>query len=220
MPDGHPVEDEVPDGGGLVAVIGQDAVIGQLEGAAQVRGDGLPGGGDVVGGHGGAVEGDAVESAGELPHGGVATGPHLVENGPHLGRRKALLGHGRGTAAATPAAGTPRRSSRVRSTGTRWYSGVLAHRPSRRPPETAPCIGRGRRGVPMGHHRVMPAPLAELSSVATALDELTRRVVTIADQAASDHDDETAVELFAVERALKGAGRRLERLTAFRARRS
>jgi hypothetical protein len=66
----------------------------------------------------------------------------------------------------------------------------------------------------MGHHRGMPASLAELSSVATALDELTRRVVTIADQAASDHDDETASELFAVERALRGANRRLGRLTA------
>ena len=60
----------------------------------------------------------------------------------------------------------------------------------------------------------MPAPIAELSSVATALEELTRRVVTIADQAASDHDDETAAELFAVERALRGANRRLGRLTA------
>lgn len=53
----------------------------------------------------------------------------------------------------------------------------------------------------------------------TALDELTRRLVAIADQAASEHDDEVASELFAVERALKGAGRRLQRLTAPRARR-
>jgi hypothetical protein len=60
----------------------------------------------------------------------------------------------------------------------------------------------------------MPPPRAELSSVATALDELTRRVATIADQAASDHDDETASELFAVERALRGAVRRLGRLTS------
>jgi hypothetical protein len=60
----------------------------------------------------------------------------------------------------------------------------------------------------------MSAPLAELSSLATALDELTRRIVAIADQAAADHDDETASELFAVERALRGANRRLGRLTA------
>jgi hypothetical protein len=65
----------------------------------------------------------------------------------------------------------------------------------------------------------MSSPLAELSSVATALDELTRRVVSIADQAASDHDDETASELFAVERALRGANRRLARLTAPQGRR-
>jgi hypothetical protein len=57
-------------------------------------------------------------------------------------------------------------------------------------------------------------PLAELSSLATALEELRQRVTTIADQAASDHDDETASELFAVERALRGANRRLGRLTA------
>ncbi len=65
----------------------------------------------------------------------------------------------------------------------------------------------------------MPVPFAELSSVATALDELTRRIVTIADQAASDHDDETASELFAVERALRGANRRLGRLTTPHSRR-
>jgi hypothetical protein len=71
----------------------------------------------------------------------------------------------------------------------------------------------------MGHHQGMPAPLAELSSVTTALDELTRRIVVIADQAAADHDDETASELFAVERALRGATRRLGRLTSPRPRR-
>jgi hypothetical protein len=65
----------------------------------------------------------------------------------------------------------------------------------------------------------MAVPRAELSSVATALDELTRRVVSAADQAASDHEDDVAAELFAVERALKGAGRRLERLTDARSRR-
>ncbi|HUY22126.1 MAG TPA: hypothetical protein VMV22_07270 [Acidimicrobiales bacterium] len=59
----------------------------------------------------------------------------------------------------------------------------------------------------------MSAPLAELSSLATALEELRHRVATIADLAAAEHDDETASELFAVERALTGAGRRLGRIT-------
>ena len=65
----------------------------------------------------------------------------------------------------------------------------------------------------------MAIPRAELSSVVTALGELTRRVVTAADHAASEHEDDVAAELFAVERALKGAARRLERLTTSRARR-
>jgi hypothetical protein len=60
----------------------------------------------------------------------------------------------------------------------------------------------------------MAAPIAELSSLATALDELRQRVASIADRAAAEHDDETASELFAVERALTGAGRRLGRITA------
>jgi hypothetical protein len=60
---------------------------------------------------------------------------------------------------------------------------------------------------------------AELSSLATALSELTRRIGALAEQAASDRDEEVAAELFAVERAMRGAGRRLERLTAPRRRR-
>jgi hypothetical protein len=60
---------------------------------------------------------------------------------------------------------------------------------------------------------------AELSSLATALSDLTRRVGGLAEQAASDRDEDLAAELFAVERGLRGAGRRLERLTSPRGRR-
>lgn len=60
----------------------------------------------------------------------------------------------------------------------------------------------------------MPAERAELSSLSTALTEITRRVAGIAEQAATQKDDELSSELFAVERALRGAGRRLDRLTA------
>ncbi len=66
---------------------------------------------------------------------------------------------------------------------------------------------------PVGHHRGMPVRTAELSSVSTALTELTRRLAVMANQAAADHDDDSATELFAIERALTGAGRRLSRLT-------
>ncbi len=54
---------------------------------------------------------------------------------------------------------------------------------------------------------------AELSSIATGLDDLVRRVTAHAERARSAGDDERAAELFAVERALAGAHRRLTRLT-------
>jgi len=63
------------------------------------------------------------------------------------------------------------------------------------------------------------AERAELSSLTTALVELTRRVANMAEGAAAGGDEELSGELFAVERALRGAGRRLERLTAPRTRR-
>jgi hypothetical protein len=58
-----------------------------------------------------------------------------------------------------------------------------------------------------------PTMRAELSSLASALAELTRRISAMAEQAAAAEDDELSSELFAAERALRGAQRRLERLT-------
>ncbi len=54
---------------------------------------------------------------------------------------------------------------------------------------------------------------AELSSLATALDELSRRITVHADAADAVKDEETARELFAIERALTSANRRLARLS-------
>jgi hypothetical protein len=65
----------------------------------------------------------------------------------------------------------------------------------------------------------MPVRSAELSSLATALDELTRRVTVHADAADAAKDDEVARELFAIERALNSANRRLTRLSTTLARR-
>ena len=62
------------------------------------------------------------------------------------------------------------------------------------------------------HDRPMPASSAELSSLATALDELTRRVTVHAEAADAAKDEETARELFAIERSLASANRRLARL--------
>ncbi|MBV8463662.1 MAG: hypothetical protein JO368_10235 [Acidimicrobiales bacterium] len=58
----------------------------------------------------------------------------------------------------------------------------------------------------------MAATPAELSSLATALDELTRRVTAGAEAAHAARDEEVATELFAVERSLTSANRRLSRL--------
>lgn len=55
---------------------------------------------------------------------------------------------------------------------------------------------------------------AELSSLASALEDLTRRVGSLAEQAERDRREDEAAELFAVERSLRGAGRRLGRLTS------
>ena len=66
----------------------------------------------------------------------------------------------------------------------------------------------------------MPAPIAELSSLASALEELRQRVSAIADRAVAEDDDDTAGELFAVERSLIGAARRLGRITSDTGRRA
>jgi hypothetical protein len=58
----------------------------------------------------------------------------------------------------------------------------------------------------------MTASSAELSSLATALDELTKRITSIADRYATSERDELAADLYSVERALTGAQRRLTKV--------
>ncbi len=67
----------------------------------------------------------------------------------------------------------------------------------------------------MRHHQEV-ASRGELSSLASTLDELTRRVTALAEQARASEQDDMASELFGVERALTGALRRLGRLEAGR----
>jgi hypothetical protein len=52
----------------------------------------------------------------------------------------------------------------------------------------------------------------EIGSLATSLDELARRVSSLA-EAAQHQDEELAGELFGIERALSGALRRLKKLS-------
>lgn len=74
-----------------------------------------------------------------------------------------------------------------------------------------------RRWVTTRHPRcddlgVPSSPAAELSSLASALEELTRRVTRIADDYAAAKRDDVAAELYRAERALDGARRNLERV--------
>lgn len=62
----------------------------------------------------------------------------------------------------------------------------------------------------MGHHREMTTR-AELGSLATTLEELTRRVSSLAEGAGAGEED-LATELFGIERSLTGALRRLSRV--------
>lgn len=59
----------------------------------------------------------------------------------------------------------------------------------------------------------MNSAFAELSSVGTQLDELTRRVVTAAQTFESSGREDVSHELFEVERSLRAASRRLNRAT-------
>lgn len=58
----------------------------------------------------------------------------------------------------------------------------------------------------------MPPDLAELSSIASTLDQLARRLASMGEAASEAKEDDVASELFAMERALSGAERRAGRL--------
>jgi hypothetical protein len=58
----------------------------------------------------------------------------------------------------------------------------------------------------------MNGSIPELSSVTSLLSELTKRVTALAELEAAARRDELANELYAVERTLSGAERRLARL--------
>jgi len=58
----------------------------------------------------------------------------------------------------------------------------------------------------------MQAP-TELSSLASSLEELTKRLTVIAEAASDSQMEDLATELFGVERSLTGALRRLRRLS-------
>jgi hypothetical protein len=58
------------------------------------------------------------------------------------------------------------------------------------------------------------ATAAQLSSLATALEDLTRRITNLADAHANSPDDGVAQDLYKVERSLIEAHRRLTKAAA------
>jgi hypothetical protein len=60
--------------------------------------------------------------------------------------------------------------------------------------------------------RPMAVDRAELSSIVSTLEDLSRRMSRITEQAIASRDDSLAHDLTAVERALVSARRRLERV--------
>lgn len=59
-----------------------------------------------------------------------------------------------------------------------------------------------------------PSELSELSSIASSLEQIARRVTALADAAVTAKRDHVATDLIAVERALLSVVRRLERMLA------
>src|SRR5256885_7391665 len=121
--------------------------------------------------------------------------------------------------AASPSRRTWARISRTAATGPspstwgrgRWgrTSPVTWRRSSRRNIGGWIVLG----GLP-GKTGDMPLSVAELSSLATAVDELNKRVSKLAEEATGDKRDHIAAELYEIERALTGAQRRLSKLSS------
>ena len=64
----------------------------------------------------------------------------------------------------------------------------------------------------MGRHVGVTSDGAELSSIQGTLEELARRVEAIADRRDADPDDPLSAGLYEVERSVRNAVRRLDRL--------
>ncbi len=145
-----------------------------------------------------------VEARRQATQGGIPVAAHLGQHGLDrfgapvgaAGRARQYLFHAVAAVAAAEIKATKTHDLPILLDPSRFSA-------CRRPPAPPPGC----------HDRPMPSSSAELSSLATALDELTHRVTAHADAAHAARDEETARELFAIERALTSANRRLARLS-------
>jgi hypothetical protein len=133
---------------------------------------------------------DAVEAARELPHGSIATAPDLFDDGAD-GRDWAFF-------------------SEIR---TRELKRISDFAPSQiESSEHGTKRSQWREEPrPMGQDELVPIDRSELSSLAGLIEQVTDRITKMAEDASAAKEETTASELFAIERALSSAKRRLVR---------
>jgi hypothetical protein len=144
------------------------------------------------------VDRDPVETVLVLADRSIPTRPDLVENGPHLCDRTGGAEVGAWEISEIP--GHPRSEIEGLHHGDE-RSGRL---PDGR--TTAPTGGR------IGKDGEVPPDRSELASIAELLDHLTDRITAMAEGVYAAKEEGAAAELFAIERTLRGASRKLARL--------
>ncbi len=168
--------------------------MGHLQGGAHIRSDLLQGSCHLGRSDAQVVDLGAVEPGSELPQSGVTARPHVGQQSPHLVDGRVDLGLGPGqpgaqVSAHTPEVESPQHGARLRG-----------------PPE------RSETGLLTGHTGAMSLDVAQLSSLSTALDDLTQRIATFADALDGAPREDVAADLYEVERNLQAAARRLRTL--------
>ncbi len=208
-------------GRGFVGVVVDDAPVCHLDGVAQRPGDAAEGDLECRLGDPELVDLGAVEGAGQAAQSGIAVAAHLGDDGGHFGRGTVLLVDGGGQGGAQRSAVA---SVATKVDSTEGHSQAMVPDHLWRPALGAVAACPWRPPFPLStgrcHAEPMATTAAELSSLATAVDEITRRITAHAEAADAEKDEEMAAELFAIERSLTTANRRLARLTVALSRRS
>lgn len=175
-----------------MAVEGEDAIVGNLEGPAKLGRGGLEGFGNDVGRHPQGSRAHTVEALRAVADSGVTPRPYVGQDGLDSGRGR-LLGRRRPGQRLSPPV---------------WPTAKVESFQHERPPIVL--------WDPMSSSGSSPgsSPAAELSSLATALEELSQRVTNIADAYVAAKRDDLAGELYQAERSLAGARRNLGRVVS------
>jgi hypothetical protein len=171
----------------LGPVVGGDVVVSDLERFSQPGGDLVQGSSQISVRDAQLVNANPVESFRQSLKGPIATGPNLGEYAAHALDRHGVV-HDMGS----------------REQPARILGGT--------PQVNAGQCGRCEAGGHRVHDGTCMTTRAELSSVATRLDELLSRVTAIAEELLGPDREVVGPELYEVERTLRSAQRRLSRI--------